>query len=261
MMTDEELTKKYNAYVDTFRDGTGRLGEMLELKLEHTRRVVANAESIADGEGFDGRCRRASLSAALLHDTGRYEQLTKYNTFNDAESVDHAVLSHELVKKFGWLDGQDDADAILMAVLYHNRRELPSELDPLTEAVAKTVRDADKLDIFLVLEERVAKTDWRKDSRAFWNLKPLVAPNPPVVEAILAQKSVDYADIRSLSDFVLIQVGWMISGLAFATSRKICAERGHLAFRRRFLREIGGGEAAERVCEFAEERNQKAESR
>ena len=87
------LKSRYLAYVDTFRAPDGRLGEMLELKLQHTMRVVENATLIADGERFDAECRRAALAAALLHDTGRYEQLTKYDTFNDAESIDHAVLS------------------------------------------------------------------------------------------------------------------------------------------------------------------------
>ena len=247
------LKSRYLAYVDTFRAPDGRLGEMLELKLQHTMRVVENATLIADGERFDAECRRAALAAALLHDTGRYEQLTKYDTFNDAESIDHAVLSHSLVKRFGWVDGRADCDAVLAAVLYHNRKEIPNGLDRVTETASHTVRDADKLDIFRVLEERVATTDWRSDARAFWNLKAGEPPSPAVIDAIRAGQSVDYSKIKTLADFVLIQVGWMISGLRYGVSRRICAERGHLAFRRRFLREIGGGAEADAICDLAEQ--------
>ena len=242
-----DLTRLYDAYVDTFRDADGQLPAMMRLKREHTGRVVENARQIADGEGFSAAAREAVLAAALLHDTGRYEQLRRYDTFRDSESVDHAVLSHEIVREKGWTD----ASAVLDAVLWHNRRDLPAQMAPLTAIAAHTVRDADKLDIFRVLEDQVAHTDWRKDSRAFWNLATEAPPNPAVVAAIECGEPVDYQEIRSLADFVLIQVGWMVSGLHFATARRLCAERGHLAFRRDFLRQLTDDPAADRVCDLA----------
>lgn len=235
----EELCQRYLAYVDTFRDAEGRLGAMLELKLNHTMRVVENAKLIAEGENFAADERLAAIDAALLHDTGRYEQLTRFNSFNDATTIDHAVLSHDLVKEFGWLAGRGDAQAILDAVLFHNRKELPEKLDRVTLCAAQTVRDADKLDIFRVLEHLVATTDWRKDSRAFWNLPVEKAANEKVIAAIKAGESVDYSEIHSLADFVLIQVGWIYNGLYYPTSRRLARERGHLEFRLRFLADLG----------------------
>lgn len=247
----KSLRANYQAYVDTFRRPDGTLGDMLELKLRHTMRVVSNARLIAAEEHFAEDERVAAVDAALLHDTGRYEQLTRFNSFNDATTIDHAALSHNLVLRFGWLDGRADAQAILDAVRLHNRKELPAGLDRITTAAAQTVRDADKLDIFRVLENLVATTDWRTDSRAFWNLPIDRQPNPRVLSAIRAGESVDYSDILSLADFVLIQVGWMISGLYYPVSRRLARERGHLAFRRKFLAELGAGDAAEQVCRLA----------
>ena len=246
-----DIEAKYAAYVDTYREADGELPAMMELKRVHTAKVVENARLIAEGENFSERERAGALLAALLHDTGRYEQLKRYNTFKDADSVDHAVFSHDIVKELGWLEGVTDADAVLKAVLYHNRRDLPSDMDSLTEVLSHTVRDADKLDIFRVLEDQVEHCDWRSDSRAFWNLKVSAAPNPLVVAAIREHRPVDYQNIASLADFVLLQVGWMISGLHFATTRKLTLERGHLDFRRRFLREIGGGAESEALCDLA----------
>ena len=249
----ESLKKAYDAYVDTFRGADGRLPEMMQLKRTHTAFVVRNAEEIAEGEGFDEECRAAALAAALLHDTGRYEQLRQYDTFRDSDSVDHAVFSHDIVKERGWLDGAGPAfaDAVLKAVLYHNRRDLPDGMDHLTETAAHTVRDADKLDIFRVLEDQVAHTDWRGDSRAFWNLSVSAPPNPEVVQCIERGMPVDYQSIKSLSDFVLIQVGWMVSGLHFATSRRLCRERGHLEYRRRFLHQLTDSPEIDRLCDLA----------
>ena len=268
----EELTRLYDAYVDTYREADGKLPVMMQLKRVHTGFVVGNAGLIADGEGFTDEEREVSLAAALLHDTGRYEQLKRYNTFRDSDSVDHAVFSHDIVKEKGWLDavlgnakeegqGEQWKDSILKAVLYHNRRNLPEEIeDPpfvsnprlrLTSVASHTVRDADKLDIFRVLEDRVENTDWRNDSRAFWNLSASALPNPVVVECIEKGLPVDYQNIKSLSDFVLIQVGWMISGLHFTTSRRLCRERKHLAYRRNFLHQLTNSPAIDRVCDIA----------
>ena len=233
----ESLKKSYDAYVDTFRGADGKLPEMMQLKRTHTAFVVKNAELIASGESFGAEEREAAVAAALLHDTGRYEQLRRYNTFRDSDSVDHAVFSHDIVRERGWLDGAEPsfADAVLKAVLYHNRRDLPEGMNHLTDVAARTVRDADKLDIFRVLERQVATTDWRRDSAAFWYLPVSAPPNPAVVAAIVERRPVDYQNIKSLADFVLIQVGWMASGLRYATSRRLVVERGHLEWRRRFL--------------------------
>ena len=247
------LTELYDAYVDTFRGADGELPPMMELKRVHTAHVVENARAIASGEGFDAETARACDVAALLHDTGRYEQLRRYNTFRDSDSVDHAVFSHDIVVEKGWLDGAPQREAILTAVLVHNRRDVPEGLAPLDEAAVHTVRDADKLDIFRVLEHQIATTDWRHNCEAFWNLPTRAAPNPAVVEAIRAGRPVDYQNIKTLADFVLIQVGWMRSGLRYATSRRHCAERGHLAFRRDFLHQLTDDPAVDELYDLAKD--------
>ena len=247
-----DLASKYAAYVDAYRAFPSlALPPMMELKRVHTAHVVDNAKLIAAGEGFDAETARACEAAALLHDTGRYEQLKRYNTFRDSDSVDHAVFSHDIVVEKGWLDGDPQREAILTAVLVHNRRDVPDGLDPLTEAAVHTVRDADKLDIFRVLEHQIATTDWRTNCKAFWNLPTTARPSPAVLDAIRASRPVDYQDIKTLADFVLIQVGWMVCGLRYATSRRLCAERGHLAFRRTFLHELTDDPAVDEICDLA----------
>lgn len=237
----ERLRREYRSYVDGYRIG-GELPPMMELKLVHTGHVVANARLIAEAERFDAVTGEVCEAAALLHDTGRYEQLLRYGTFRDADSVDHAVFSRSIVEEKGWLDGYADAAAVLDAVLFHNRKEVPQGLAPLTLVAAHCTRDADKLDIFRVLEDRLSKADWRDDMSAFWNLPVCAKPNPEVLSAIRARRAVDYRHIASLADFVLIQVGWMAGGLYFSASRHLAAERGHLEFRRKFLAEITGND-------------------
>lgn len=223
------IKAKYAEYVESFAAEDGRLPEMMALKAYHTDKVVENAAAIVEGENLEWR--ESALIAALLHDTGRYEQLKRYNTFQDSKSVDHAVLSHDIVKEKAWVSDP----AILKAILYHNRRELPEGLDEKTAALSKVVRDADKLDIFRVLEERLETTDWRAAKTEFWGLDPFGKPSAEVLSAIKEKRPVDYQHIRSLADFILIQIGWIFSGLYYEKSRIIARERGHLEFRLEFL--------------------------
>jgi hypothetical protein len=238
----------YRHYVDGFRNADGQLPQMMQLKLEHTFFVVANAKAIAAGEGFTAIERELALIAALMHDVGRYEQVKRYDTFRDADSIDHARLSYDIIREKGWIKEK----AVLDAVLFHNRRDLPCGMDGLTSVAAKTVRDADKLDIFRVLEAQVAQSDWQGGSKAFWGLPVSQPPNPRLVDCILSSRPVDYREIKSLADFVLIQVGWMVSELEYATSRRLCRERGHLAFRRQFLHQITDDASVDKVCDLAQ---------
>ena len=72
------------------------------------------------------------------------------------------------------------------------------------------------------------------------------------MECIENRQPVDYQNIKSLSDFVMIQVGWMVSGLHYATTRRLCAERGHLEYRRKFLHELTDDPSIDRVCDLAD---------
>ncbi len=247
------LENAYRAYVDTYRGADGTLPEMMKLKLGHTFRVVRAAKAIAAGEQFPSHTAAVCEAAALLHDTGRYEQLRLYNTFRDSDSVDHAVFSHQIVKEKGWLEGLPEKETILTSVLVHNRREIPADIqDPETLIACKTVRDADKLDIFRILEEQLKTTDWRNANQAFWGLSPIGPVNEAVVQAIEARRPVDYQNIKTLADFVLIQVGWMVSDLNFATSRHLCLDAGHLEFRRNFLHQLTDSPCIDRLCDLAE---------
>jgi HD superfamily phosphohydrolase YqeK len=164
----KSLTEKYGSYVESFCDSDGKLPRMMDLKKTHTLHVVENAKAIAAGEGFDERTSLACEAAALLHDTGRYEQIRTYNTFRDSESVDHAKFSYDIVREKGWLDALDEKDAILDAVRVHNMRLIPQEVegDLFASTIARVVRDADKLDIFRVLEDEIATIKGICDSGA-----------------------------------------------------------------------------------------------
>lgn len=251
------LDRAYCRYVDSFRDGEGGLQAMLQLKLEHTRRVVSDAKLIMEGEGFFSPERQlVGEACALLHDAGRYSQFTEFQTFQDARSVDHAQRGVEVIRREGWLDALpgSERELILDAVLYHNKKELPETLPRETLPFAQLTRDADKMDIFRLFEMKVGDGELKKHPEIAWGLPLYAPPSERVSKAVCSGQPVDYRWIESLADFVLIQVGWLGSGLYFGTSLRLAGERGVLDHRRDFLKEFCDPSEIERICACVQER-------
>jgi hypothetical protein len=255
------LTQRYHAYVETFRDGSGTLPEMLRLKLEHTHGVVADARRVMAGEAWPETLRPLGEACALLHDAGRYSQMEEFGTLQDSKSIDHAKRGVQVILAQRWLGGLpgEERKLVLAAVALHNRRTLPPALledeairaPGSMAALAHLVRDADKLDIFRVMEHAVRDGSLERNPEIAWGLQVKGAPSPDVVAAISQGHSVSYAWIKTLSDFVLIQVGWLIGGLRYDTSYRLAAERQALEFREAFLKTLSDDPGVNVCCRAA----------
>ena len=249
----ESLTGRFAAYTDGFRAPDGRLAPLLQLKLDHTRGVVADAQRLLEGEAWPPETRPEAEAAALLHDAGRFEQFRDHGTFQDARSFDHAARSVAVVEREGWLAELSDAERrrVLAAVLAHNKRELPDGMDAATARLAHLVRDADKLDIFRVLEAAVTDGTLASNPEIAWGLRIEGAPSPELVAAIVAGRPVCYSWIRTLSDFVLIQVGWVNGGFSTRTALRLVRERRVVAFRERCLQTLSDDPGVAACCAAA----------
>lgn len=247
------LTGRYDRYVDAFRAADGSLPQMLQLKLDHTRHVVGNARLIMAGEAWPDARRTEGEACALLHDAGRYSQMCEFGTFEDAKSFDHAARSVEVVESCGWLDGlaADERQRILQAVALHNKKDVPDSLDEVSALLTHLVRDADKLDIFRVMETAVKDGLLARNPEIAWGLQVKGAPSPEVVASVSAGQPVSYTWIKTLSDFVLIQVGWLNGGLHFPTSCRLACERRALEFREAYLKTLSDDPGVDRCCAAA----------
>ncbi len=249
-MRDDAIPEAFLAYYRTFPHE-----DMNDLKLEHTRRVVANATRIMEGEAFPERLRGAGETAAWLHDLGRFRQFLQYHTFSDRQSVNHALLSCGEALRLGWLDDRppEERNLILRAIEFHNLRDLPPSLSEDEAALAHLVRDADKLDIFTVLDHAIETDYLPSHPEVYWGLPFAAPPSPKVVAALERGDSIDYADIRSFADFVFIQLAWCNGGLRFAESCRIALERGETEVRERYLCTLlpGHAETVRRCCAAA----------
>ncbi|MDD4101552.1 MAG: HD domain-containing protein [Kiritimatiellae bacterium] len=247
----ERLEGLYNGYVDSFRDADGALPEMLGLKLRHTRGVVDDAALIMAGEGWAAGSCVLGRACALLHDTGRYSQWQEFGTFQDSRSVDHARRGVEVITREGWLTAlmASERKAAIVSVALHNRRVLPVGLDAATTAFAHLVRDADKLDIFRVFEAAVADGMLERNPEMTWGLRMDGPPAQDVLRAVAAGHTVDYAQVKSLADFILIQIGWLSGGLHYRAALRLAAVRKALEFREDFLLKLCGKDAVKECCD------------
>lgn len=247
------LTRRYDAYVDSFRDDASTLPQMLQLKLDHTLKVVEDAKRIMAGEAWSEDAYVLGEACALMHDVGRYSQLKEFGTFQDSKSIDHAVRGVEVIEAERLLDGLEESERkkILTSVALHNKKSVPATLDGETAGLVHLVRDADKLDIFRVMEVAIGDGSLERNPEIAWELQVKGPPTPEIVEAVRQGRSVSYALVKSLSDFVLIQVGWLIGGLHYPSALRLASERRVLEYRETFLKTLSADPGVDLCCHAA----------
>ena len=92
-MDRDKALAAFQSYVAAYDATNPRIA----LKTEHTLCVTSLCDRIARGLGLPARDVDLAWIAGLLHDIGRFEQVRRYDTFNDAQSVSHAALGVEVL--------------------------------------------------------------------------------------------------------------------------------------------------------------------
>ena len=101
----------------------------VKLKIDHTYRVAALCERIANSLSLPPQDVDLAWLCGLLHDVGRFEQLRRYGTFIDAKSIDHALMSVTVLLEEGrlrdYIAGTDEDALLRTAIRLHNAYRLP----------------------------------------------------------------------------------------------------------------------------------------
>lgn len=152
-MLEEEFDKYANKYDLTNNN--------LKSKYNHSYRVMKYMVDYATMLGFNEHDIELSKIIGLLHDYGRFEQYTRYNSFIDRDTVDHADLSvEELFDKneiVNYTDLKDEYDLIKFAIKNHNKLSIEDTDELRYIKFAKLIRDADKVDIMYVLTNEIIR--------------------------------------------------------------------------------------------------------
>lgn len=153
-MIDIQNSKiSFKRFLDRYKD-KDTLG--FNLKVVHTYHVVDNAKMIATKLGLSEEDIHLAELIALLHDIGRFEEITFLKQF-DSVKFDHAsygvkmLFEDNMIRNFIIDDSYDEI--IKIAINNHSRLNIEDGLDERTLLHAKIIRDADKLDNFRVKKE------------------------------------------------------------------------------------------------------------
>lgn len=90
-----------------FKEYTGHYNisdEKIKLKVDHTYRVAALSERIANSLGLSEKDVELAWLIGMLHDIGRFEQLKNFGTFSDADSIDHAKYGVKILFEDGLIE-------------------------------------------------------------------------------------------------------------------------------------------------------------
>ena len=228
---DARLKRAFLAYAKGFLSGDAAEDAPVELKIEHTLKVLAYAEKIVAGEQAfaDHNTGRALRIAALFHDVGRFEQYRTFRTFTDAESCNHGALGARILRREGFLrnETRQMRGLVMGAVAAHNSLKLPARYSGVALDVLCGLKDADKLDIFRVLSEKLAPGA-EKDAVALLHLKDEDGLfSAPVLAALEEGRVALYSDMRYYNDFRLLLCSWVFD-LHFETSCRMMQSEGHL---------------------------------
>jgi hypothetical protein len=202
----------------------------IRLKLDHSMRVLDNAETILAGEGITGHDADLCRLAALYHDMGRFPQFAAYRTFNDRESVNHARLGVLALRAADLPAGLSTHDwrVVRFTVAQHNAKTVRPTLPPRLAAPVAVVRDADKLDIFRILLDHFEGNGVHGEPVTFCLDDSPDRYSDEVYRAVMEYRTGDYRHLRYTNDFKLLLAGWLYE-LRHATSLALAVERDYPA--------------------------------
>ncbi|HWQ49824.1 MAG TPA: HD domain-containing protein [Methanosarcina sp.] len=218
-------------YVDRFFSPEVFIQENIKLKIEHTARVCENILLLAKAEEIGEEGCRLAETIALFHDLGRFEQFTRYRTFKDSESENHALLGVRILENTRILSRLPlrEKELILKAVEYHNLMEIPKCAGNSRELVfySNLIRDADKLDILKLVSEDYKKEEEFRNPALEFNMPDTPGCSEKIVKDILNNRMAKLTDTRNLNDVKLLRVSWIFD-ISFPAAFAFLKESGYL---------------------------------
>lgn len=219
----------YTTYSQSFLTADLRFNQNIQLKIDHTLRVIIAIEDIANHQIFTSNEMEIARIIALFHDLGRFQQFLKYNTFADKKSVNHAHLAVKILQDKDVLSilPENEQKLIISAINYHNVAQIPTNLSDQELIFTKLIRDADKIDIYKVVCDHYQNPD-----PTFSNTIELGLPNSQfisdeVFNSIMNDQLVKHDDLSSVTDFKILQLAWVFD-LNFPRSFEILKERRYI---------------------------------
>ena len=203
MIDIENAKRVFAQYVKKYNPEDGKIA----LKIRHIYRVAEISKDIAVRNNLNEEDQRLAELIGLLHDIGRFEQIRIYNTFVDSKSVNHAEMGVKVLFEDGlirdFINESDYDEIIKMAILNHNKGRIESNIEGKTLDFCKIIRDADKTDIFYVLntekfEDAYEKADISED---------LISDE--ILREFKEDRIIDYKKRQSAADIMVSHIAYI----------------------------------------------------
>ena len=233
-MTAIDRTRAARAF-KTYTDAYDATNPRIALKIEHTYHVAEACDAVTREQGWSREDIDLAWLCGLLHDMGRFEQLRRWDTFKDAESMSHAALGVEV------LFGENPADApaatsirdfietdeydelIHASIAYHSDFRLPEELDERTRRFCDIVRDGDKIDIMRTIADSTVDTILKVNEDTFLSSRF----SAPTLAAFDERRCVSRDEREEPADFLVGLICFMFE-LVYPASRALAREQGDI---------------------------------
>ena len=233
-MTAIDRTRAARAF-KTYTDAYDATNPRIALKIEHTYHVARACDAVAREQNWSTEDIDLAWLCGLLHDMGRFEQLRRWDTFKDAESMSHAALGVEVL--FGknpadapaetsirdFIETNEHDELIRASIAYHSDFRLPAQLDERTRHLCDIVRDGDKIDIMRTIADSTVDTILKVDEKTF-----LASHfSAPTLAAFDERRCVSRNEREEPADFLVGLICFMFE-LVYPASRALAREQGDI---------------------------------
>lgn len=251
----EHIKKTFQEYTDRYDSANPKI----KLKIDHTYRVADLCEQIAQSLELSAAEVDLAWLSGMLHDVGRFEQLRRYNTFSDAQSIDHARFAVELLYDEGLIADyvpeisttelvadartwrsmggvnesptaqsedmplSDILQTLRIAIGEHSAYRIQKGLDERTRMFCQILRDADKVDIFRVICDTPMEEVYGFQTKDI--LRSAIAPE--VMQAFYEHHAVLRKLKKCPADYIVAH-GSLTFELVYPESLRIAKEQGYL---------------------------------
>ena len=210
----------------------GRIHDMCQAKVTHTRAVAANCLEIAENLGLNEYDCDLAWIIGELHDFSRFGQAVVTKTYRDSDLFNHAKLGarilfvhrmvEDIIPNFDRLSAEDQR-VLEKAVYHHSDYRLPDNLTERERMFCKIIREADQLDIFRTIVESGWETIYGCSREEI--LASEISDG--IAEAFFRHQLADYAKRVKPADFHLAHIA-LCFGLESKAARKRALEQGYL---------------------------------
>lgn len=207
----EDLREFFRHYYYTHLQQDNDSEKHYQLKYNHSLRVAGYCITIAEALHLSETEISLAYITGLLHDIGRFDQLKRYGTFNDAASTDHASLSCQVIKSHKILHflSPGQQQDILTAIENHNKIAVDQNVKGFTLQLSRLIRDADKTDIYQVVTDYYAHKQENQDARMQLGLPDTGDIHPEFLQRMHKHQLLDIHQVKNLNELKLLQISWI----------------------------------------------------